>query len=79
MTAVAASCIQYRRVPFFEGHKFREWNKKGVRGNYFHETKLVVLFTIHMNLHAMEFLLIFGEKLFVEVPKICEIHKIYGP
>ena len=40
---------------------------------------LVALFTIHMNLHTMEFPLIFGETNFVEVPKICEIHKIYGP
>ena len=29
--------------------------RKGVRGNYFHETTLAELYTIHMNLHAMEF------------------------
>ena len=36
-------------------------------------------FTIHVNLHAMESLLIFNEMNFVEVPKILEIHKIYDP
>ena len=35
--------------------------RKGVCGNYFHETTLE-LFTIHVNLHVMEFLLICGEK-----------------
>ena len=29
--------------------------RKGVRGNYLHETTWVELYTIHMNLHAMEF------------------------
>ena len=29
--------------------------RKGVRGNYFHETTLAKLFTIHVNLQAMEF------------------------
>ena len=53
--------------------------KKGVCGNYFHKTTLAELFTIHVNLHTMEFLLIFGETNFVEVPKIHESHKIYGP
>ena len=43
--------------------------RKGVRGNYFHKTTLAELFTIHVNLHAMEFPLIFSEKFFVEVPK----------
>ena len=56
-------------MPFFEGYKFCEWSKKGVCGNYFHETTLAALFTIHVNLHAMEFLLIFGETNFVEVAK----------
>ena len=37
---------------------------------------LAELFTIHMNLHAMEFPLLFGETNFVEVPKI---HEIYRP
>ena len=45
----------YRRVPFFKGYKFREWSKKEVRGNYFHETTLGALFTIHINLHEIEF------------------------
>ena len=57
----------------FEGYKFREWSKKGSSWNYFHEMTLVVLFTIHANLHAMNFPLIFGETNFTEVPKI---HKI---
>ena len=55
---------------------FMNGARKGVRGNYFHETTLAELFTIHVNLHTMEFLLIFGETNFVEVPRIC---KIYGP
>ena len=45
-------------------------------GNYFHEMTLAELFTIHVNLHAMEFLLISSEPNFMEVPKI---HKIYSP
>ena len=68
-----------RRAPFFEGYKFVNGARKGVRGNYFHETTLTELFTIHMNLHVMEFPLIFGERNFMEVPRICEIRKIYGP
>ena len=40
---------------------------------------LAVLFTIHVNLHTMEFPLIFGETNFVEVPKIYKICEIYGP
>ena len=43
--------------------------RKGVRGN-FHKTILAELFTIHVNLHTMEFPLIFGETNFVKVPKI---------
>ena len=50
--------------------------RKGVCENYFHETTLAEIFTIHMNLHMMEFPLICGEKNFVEVPKIHEIRKI---
>ena len=42
----------------------------GVRGNYFHETTLVVLFTTHINLLTMEFPLIFSEPNFVKVQKI---------
>ena len=38
---------------------------------------LVALFTIYVNLHVMEFPLIFGEINFVEVPKIRDIHGIY--
>ena len=53
--------------------------RKGVCGNYFHEMTLTELFTIHMNLHMMECLLIFGEKNFAEVPKICDIREIYDP
>ena len=45
----------------------------------FHETILAALFAIHVNLHAMEFPLIFGETNFVGVLKICEIHEIYSP
>ena len=48
---------------------FANGARKGVRGNYFHETTLAELFTIHMNLHTMEFPLIFDETNFVEVPK----------
>ena len=35
---------------------------------------LATLFTIHVNLHTMEFPLIFGETNFVEVSKIREIY-----
>ena len=69
----------YLRAPFLRATNFANGARKGVRGNYFHETTLAELFTIHMNLHAMEFLLIFGETNFVEVPKIHEICIIYGP
>ena len=62
-----------------KGYKFANGANKGVRGNYFCETTLVALFTIHVNLYAMEFPLIFGETNFVEVPKIHKIHEIYGP
>ena len=72
------TCSIYRRAPFFRGlaTNFANGARKGVRGNYFHETTLAKLFTIHVNLHAMEFPLIFGEANFMEVPKIREI---YGP
>ena len=65
----------YHRAPFCEGYKFCGWSKKGVRENYFHETTLVALFTMHMNLHTMEFPFIFGETNFMEVPKTFEIYK----
>ena len=58
---------------------FTNGARKGVDGNYFHETTLAKLFTNHMNLYAMEFPLTFGETNFVEVPKICKIRKVYGP
>ena len=54
---------------------FANGARKGVHGNYFHETILAELFTIHVNLHVMEFPLIFGETNFVEVPKIREFTK----
>ena len=66
----------YHRVPFSRATNFCEWSKKGSSWNYFHETTLAELFTVHVNLHAMEFPLIFGETNFVKVPKIC---KICGP
>ena len=66
----------YRRVPFSRATNFANGARKGVCGNYFHQTTLAELFTIHVNLHAMEFPLIFGETNFVKVPKI---HEIYGP
>ena len=55
--------------PFLRAINFANGARKGVCGNYFHEPTLAELFTIHMNLHAMEFPLIFGETNFVEVPK----------
>ena len=61
---------------FSRAINFANGARKGVRGNYFHETTLAELFTTHVNLHMMEFPLIFGETNFVEVPKI---RKIYGP
>ena len=69
----------YHRAPFFEGYKFCEWSKKGSLWKLFSQTTLAELFTIHVNLHTMEYLLIFGETNFVEVPKIHKIHKLYGP
>ena len=71
------SCkVQYRRAPFLRATNFANGARKGVCGNYFNKMTLVELFTIHMNLHVMEFPLIFGETNFVEVTKI---HEIYGP
>ena len=46
------------------GCLFVKGARKGVHRNYFHETTLAEL------LHAMEFLLIFDETNFIEVPKI---------
>ena len=69
----------YRRVPFSRATNFANGTRKGVCGNHFHETILAKLFIIHVNLHLMEFSLIFGETYFVEVPKIRKIHEIYGP
>ena len=51
--------------------------RKGVRGNYFHETTLAEFYTIHVNLHVMEFSV--KQISFVEVPKIHKIREIYGP
>ena len=48
---------------------FANGARKGVYGNYFHGMTLAELFTLHVNLQAMEFPLIFGETNFVEVPK----------
>ena len=64
---------------FSRATNFTYGARKGVCGNYFHKTTLVELFTIHMNLHVMEFPLIFSETNFVEVPKIHEIHEFYDP
>ena len=47
-----------------QGAFFVKGARKGVHRNYFHETTLAEL------LHAMEFLLIFDETNFIEVPKI---------
>ena len=49
-------CFISRATNFVNGAR------KGVCGNYFHKSTLVELFTIHMNLHVMEFPLICGEK-----------------
>ena len=68
----------YRRAPFSRATNFANGARKGICGNYFDQTTLAELFTIYMTLHVMEFPLIFGEKKFVEVPKICEICKIYS-
>ena len=47
---------------FLRATNFENGTKKGVRGSYFHKTTLAIC----MNLHVMEFLLIFGETNFVE-------------
>ena len=57
-------------MPFSRATNFANEAKEGVCGNYFHKTTLVALFRIHMNLHAMEFPLIFGKTNFVEVTKM---------
>ena len=59
---------------YFEGYKFCECTKR----KYFHESTLVssLQFAIHV---TIEFLLIFGETNFVEVPKIHEICEICSP
>ena len=65
-------CI--RRVAFFEGYKFCEWNKKGSLRKIFSR---IYIASLQSAIHVMiEFPLIFGEKMFVEVPKIHEIRKI---
>ena len=71
-------------LPFFKGYKFKgykfcKWSKKGSSWKLFSRNdigremtlaeKRHWLFTIHVNLHVMEFPLIFGETNFVEVPK----------
>ena len=69
--------LRYRRAPF-EGYKFCEWSKKEF-------VEIISLNDIGRTLYNtcelthMEFLLSFGETNFVEVPKIYEIRKIYGP
>ena len=65
-------------ISYHISYVFLLWNgaKKDAREYYFHKTTLVALFTTHMNLHTMEFP---GETNFMEVPKICEVHEIYGP
>ena len=72
--------LLFSRATNSRATNFANGARKGVRGNYFHEMTLAEkrhwLFTIHMNLHVMEFPLIFGETNFVEVPKT---RKIYGP
>ena len=68
----------YRRVPFSRATNFANGAKKGVCGNYFHETTLVAPFTIHKLTHN-GFSVNFGDTNFVKVQKIHEIHKIYGP
>ena len=61
--------IAYRRAPFFEGYKFHEWK---ARENNFHESTLVPSLRSAICV-TIEFLLIFSETNFVEVPKIHEI------
>ena len=53
--------MDYCRAPFSRATNFTNRAKKGVRGKYFHETTLPALFTIHVNLHLMEFPLIFDK------------------
>ena len=50
-------CFSSRATNFVNGAR------KGVCGTCFHKTTLAELFTIHTNLHVMEFLLICGEKI----------------
>ena len=65
----------YHRAPFFEGYKFREWE---VRGNHFHKSTLVSSLQSAICV-TIEFLLIFGETNFMQVPKIHKIHEICSP
>ena len=66
-------------VPFSRATNFVNEAKRSLWQLYFHETTLVALFTIHVNLYVMEFPLIFGETNFMEVTKIRKIREIYGP
>ena len=61
---------------FFKATNFVTGARKGVCGNYFHEMTLAELFTIHLNIRAMEFLLIFGETNFIEVPKSAKFENL---
>ena len=36
------NCVHYRRAPFFEGYKFREWCRKGSSWKSFSRMTLVV-------------------------------------
>ena len=59
----------YRRC-FFEGYKFREWTKNGIRENCFHESTLVSSLQSEIRV-TIEFLLMLGETNFVKVPSPC--------
>ena len=58
-----------------EIHNYVYYHRAPFEGQKFCKTPLAVLFTIHVNLQAMKFPLIFKETNFVKVPKqICEIY-----
>ena len=68
----------YDRAPFSRAINFVNGLISEVQGNCFHESTLVS--SLQSAIHVtIEFPLIFGEKNFVEVPKIHEIHKIFNP
>ena len=61
ITFINSTCLYTVERFISRTTNFMNGARKGVCGNYFHEATLAELFTIHVNLHVMEFLLISGD------------------